>query len=119
MNHTEDSPMSWDRTWGFKKRGLKLDDVAQAATQIAQNYAEVGVTVEKESDDCITCFFTSPIEEGSEQTHTLEVSIYDMGSHGHVISLEADAADNDSAWDDASQLTEDLADAFEANPLEL
>ncbi|MAY82275.1 MAG: hypothetical protein CL930_16035 [Deltaproteobacteria bacterium] len=111
--------MSWDRTWGFKKRGLKLNDVTQAATAIAGNYAEVKVTVEKESDDCITCFFETPIEEGSEHTHTLEVSIYDMGSSGHVISLEADAADNDAAWDDASQLTEDLADAFEANPLEL
>ena len=111
--------MGWDRTWGFKKRKLKPADVEQAASGVASGYAGVRVKVEKESDDCITCFFTAPIEEGSDQEHVLEVSIYDMGSDGHVISLEADAADNDSAWDDASQLTEDLADALEAHPLEL
>ena len=111
--------MGWDRTWGFKKRKLKLTDIQQAATTVAGGYAGVAVTVEKESEDCITCFFSVPKEAGLAEQYRLEISIYNMGSDGHVLSLEADAEDNSTTWDDASQLAEDLAEMLEAQPLDL
>ena len=111
--------MSWDRTWGFKKRKLKPGDIQPAATRVSEAYEGVDVTVEKETEDCITCFFSVPAEPDSAEPLCVEISIYNMGSAGHVISLEADAADNSANWDDASQLAEDLADVLEAQALEL
>ena len=42
-----------------------------------------------------------------------------MGRDGLVLSLEADASDNDSSWDDASQLAEALADHLDGSPLDV
>lgn len=111
--------MSWDRTWGFKKRTLSTPHIQQATEGVANGYAGVTVKVERESDECTTAFFAVPTSENSDTTSTIEISIYTMGRNDHILSLEGDAADNHEYWDDACQLAEDLADALNATPLQL
>lgn len=108
--------MGWDRTWRLKKSRLKLDRIQEAAAKVARGYAGVRVAVEKDGEDML-CVFTVPAPEG--EPLEIEVSLYNLGKDGHVISLEADAADNHEVWDDASQLAEDLAERLEASELEL
>jgi len=108
--------MAWDRTWRCKKKSLTVKELTSAAEAVAEGYKGVQVNVEQEADDCITCFFLVPTEEDTE--NTFEISIYNLGRDGFVISLEAAAADNRLS-DDADQLAEDLADQLEAVPLEL
>ena len=107
--------MAWDRVWRCKRKSLSKEDVKRAAENVAKEYKDVRVTIDKESDDCTTCFFTVSEEESES---IFEISIYDMGKDGFVISLEADASDNQLS-DDADQLAEDLADELNALPLEL
>ena len=105
--------MSWDRTWRLKKKLLPLAEITVAANQVAHLYDGVTVTVNKEAEDCTTCFFTVPQNEAPQ---TYEISIYNMGKDGFVISLEADASDNHKS-EDADQLAEDLALELNAEPL--
>jgi hypothetical protein len=109
--------MSWDRTWRLPKSRLKLETIKDAATKVAADYAGVTAEVEKDGED-ILCLFIVPTPEGGEELE-IELSVYDLGSDGHVLSLEADAGDNNRVWDDASQLAEDLADLLDAVELEL
>ncbi|MDG1482901.1 MAG: hypothetical protein P8R54_25140 [Myxococcota bacterium] len=108
--------MGWDRTWRLSKSRLKIDRVQDAAAKVARGYAGVRVLVEKDGEDMM-CVFTVPAPDDNELE--IEVSIYNLGKDGHVISLEADTADNHEIWDDASQLAEDLAERLEATELEL
>ena len=110
--------MGWDRTWRLKKSRLKLESVKDAAAKVARGYAGVRTEVEKDGED-VLCLFLVPTEEGSTEHREIEVSIYNLGGDGHVISLEAEASDNNEIWDDASQLAEDLADRLNARELEL
>lgn len=110
--------MGWDRTWRLKKSRLKLDSVQDAATKVARGYAGVTATVEKDGEDLL-CLFDVPTAQGGEDTMEIEVSLYNLGGDGHVISLEADAADNHEVWDDAQQLAEELAERLGADTLEL
>ena len=107
--------MSWDRTWRCSKKKLSYTEVEQAAQLVAQSYKGVSVTVEKEAEDCTTCFFTV-VEE--EVRSTFEISIYNLGKDGWIISLEADASDNRLS-EDSDQLAEDLAAELDAFPLVL
>ncbi len=109
-----------DRTW--RVPGKKLDEarLREAGSSIAAAYAGVSVQVEREDPEFITFFFTVPTQrDEATQTVEVEVTVYNMGRDGLVLSLEADAADNDAAWEDACQLTEDLADSLDATPLEV
>jgi len=109
--------MSWDQTWRMQARRVKLPELTQKASSVAEGYQGVTVEVDKEADDCITFFFSVPASE--EELATLEVSLYAMGDNTHILSLEADASDNNTHWDDASQIAEDLAEALGAQPLDL
>jgi|GEM_PF-1282657 len=117
---SDDTPFeAFDRSWRLPMRSLQQAAIQQAAQGAAQAYADVSVRVEWEEDDTITCFFRVPA--GAEQvgTRTVEVSVYDLGGDGRVLSLEADAADNDQVWEDACQLAEDMADALDGEDLDL
>ena len=108
--------MSWDRSWAFERKSVVISDVQTQAASILEGYNSITVVVEQEDHDCITCFFTVPVE-GSETGHVVEISIYHMGGKSYVVSLEADASDNaDQALADA--LAEDFAEAFGGEPLE-
>jgi len=107
--------MTWDRTWRCKRKNLPVSEITLAAERVANDYQGVSVTVNKEAEECTTCFF-SVVEDQSERIY--EISIYNMGKDGFVISLEAADADNHSSQD-ADQLAEDLAMELEAEPLEL
>jgi hypothetical protein len=107
-----------DRTWRIPGKSLDEARLREAGTQIAAGYAGVGVEVEREDPEFITFFFTVPRKE-EEETIEVEITVYHMGRDGLVLSLEADAADNDAAWDDACQLCEDLADHLDGAPLEV
>jgi len=75
----------------------------------------------QEESDCLTCFFAVPDEGVPDEGRplTVEISLYDLGSGTIALSLEADAAYNQAAWDDACELAEDLADALGATTLDL
>ena len=105
-----------DRTWTIAGKSLDTGRLREAAQALAARYEGVEVTVEREESDFVTCFFTVPSDDGPSE---IEISIYDMGKSGLVLSLEADAADNDAAWDDASQLAEDLSEALDGVALDL
>ena len=107
--------MSWDRTWRCSKKKLLYTEVEQAAQRVAQSYKGIFVAVEQETADCITCFFTVS-EDQNEQV--FEISIYNLGKDGWIISLEADASDNRLS-EDSDQLAEDLAAELDAFPLVL
>ncbi|MAA77767.1 MAG: hypothetical protein CL916_00790 [Deltaproteobacteria bacterium] len=106
--------MSWDRSWAFEKKSVLISDVEENARSILKEYNDITVVVEQEASDCITCFFTVP--SGAE-AHTVEISVYHMGGKSYVVSLEADAADNENQAL-ADTLAEDLAEAFGGEPLE-
>ena len=107
--------MSWDRTWRCSKKKLTYIDVEQAAQRVAHAYKGVSVSVEREAEDCTTCFFT--VAEGEAET-LFEISLYNLGKDGWIISLEADASDNRLS-EDSDQLAEDLAAELDAFPLVL
>lgn len=52
-------------------------------------------------------------------TYTLELSFYDLDQDGRVMSLEGEWSDNASAWDAACTLAEELAEALDAESLDL
>lgn len=108
--------MSWDRSWAFEKKNVLVSDVQEQASKVLVDYNNLTFVVEQEDHDCITCFFTVPVE-GCEAGHVVEISVYHMGGKSYVLSLEADASDNaEQALADA--LAEDLAEAFGGEPLE-
>jgi len=109
-----------DRIWKLPQKKIKEGLFRQAAAEVAQGYAGVTLENEREADDCLSFFFiVPPGEETGHQSVTLELSIYDMGRDGIVLSLEPDAGENNRYWDEASQIAEDLADELGANPLSL
>lgn len=127
--------MSWERLWKLDMRRLDLAAITNAAQAAAASYAGVTVSVDWEDDDTVSCFFQVPARsaetdpsspdtsspETSREADDLEVeiSIYDLARDGRVLSLEGEAADNDAAFDDASQLAEDMADALGGRPLDV
>lgn len=109
-----------DRTWRVPGKSLDEARLRAAGTGVAEGYAGVTVEVEREDPEFITLFFSVPTSDAEDAaTVDVEITVYNMGRDGLVLSLEADAADNDAVWDDASQLAEDLADTLEASPLDI
>jgi len=108
--------MSWDRSWNFEQKSLSIEDVQEHTTKILADRNEISVVIEKEANDCITCFFSIP-KEGTEETDVIEISFYHMGGKSYVISLEGGAANN-STQPLSDSLAEDLAESFGAEPLE-
>lgn len=112
--------MGWDSAWKLPRRAFALAEVRRAAQEVATSYAGVSVEVEQEDADTITAFFAVPWDEEPDAgMATVELSVYDMDRDGVLLSLEADAADNDEAWDDACELAESLAAALEGEEVEL
>ena len=115
--------MSWDRSWHCHKKGLTFQDFSTAVATVAAEYQGVTTRIEKESNDCWTAFFMVPTtapEHPDEppEIHTYEISLYEMGRDGFVLSLEVDASDNRLS-EEADQLAEDLAEVLDAESLDL
>ena len=108
---------AFDRTWRVQGKSLDVARIRTAAQGVAAAYAGVTVKVDWEDDDTVTCFFGTNSTDG--EPLIVELSVYDLGSDGRVLSLEADAGDNDATWDDACQLAEDLAEALGGRALDL
>ena len=108
--------MSWDRTWKCRNKRMTLQEFSTAVGAVVTEYQGVTGHVEKESDDCWTCFFTVPKEDGDVNTY--EVSLYNMGKDGFVLSLEVDASDNRLS-EESDQLAEDLSIELDAEPVDL
>ena len=108
--------MSWDRTWKCRNKRMTLQEFSAAVEAVVAEYQDVAGRVEKESDDCWTCFFTVPKED--DDVNTYEVSLYSMGKDGFVLSLEVDASDNRLS-EESDQLAEDLAIELDAEPMDL
>ena len=106
-----------DLTWRIPGKSLDLAKLREAGSITAANYALMTVKIEKEDTDCVSFFFAIPGGEG--EAAEVEISVYDLGSDGLVLSLEADVADNHEIWEDASQIAEDLADQLGGSPLSM
>ena len=109
--------MSWDRTWKCKNKQLTFQQFSEAVQAVVDGYKGVQSRIEKEADDCWTCFFSVPKEDTNDES-LYEVSLYHMGKDGFVLSLEVDAADNRMS-EEADQLAEDLAIELDAEPIDL
>ena len=107
--------MSWDRTWKCRNKRMTLQEFSTAVQTVVTEYQGVEGRVEKESEDCWTCFLTVPKEDG--KTNTYEVSLYNMGKDGFVLSLEVDASDNRLS-EESDQLAEDLSIELNAEPVD-
>ena len=103
--------------WSIPGRSLDLQRLREEGQRIASGYEGVSVEVEKEDTDCISLFYVVP--QGEQGDAEVEISVYDLGRDGLVLSLEPDAADNESAWEDAAQLADDLSEALGGRPLEV
>ena len=108
-----------DLHWRLASKSLNEAALRTAGEKVASSYEGVSVAVEKEDPEFITLFFDVPWDEASEDTALVEITVYDLGRDGIVMSLEADAADNDAAFDDAAQIAEDLADALDGHSIEV
>ena len=109
-----------DRNWKIPGKSIDEPGLRAIGEQVAAQYEGVSVQVEKEDADFITFFFSVPWEAGTQEDHaTVEVTLYALGKDGLVLSLEADAADNQAAQDDADQLAEDLVGELKGEPLDL
>ena len=108
--------MSWDRTWKCRNKRMTLQELSTAVDAVVTEYQGVTGRVEKESDDCWTCFFTVPKEDGNANTY--EISLYNMGKDGFVLSLEVDASDNRLS-EESDQLAEDLSIELDAETVDL
>ena len=97
-----------DTAWRLRAKNIEEHLIGDKARSISASYEGVSVEVDREDKDCLTLFFEVPSAGGT--TLDVEISIYDLSKDGIVLSLEADAADNDAAFDDAAQIAEDLAD---------
>ena len=109
--------MSWDRTWKCRNKRVTFQEFSNAVQAVIVEYQGVQGRVEKESDDCWTCFFTVQNEDNSD-VQVYEVSLYNMGADGFILSLEPDASDNRLS-EDSDQLAEDLAIELDADPMDL
>lgn len=106
-----------DLVWSIPGRSLDLKKAREAGQRVASSYEGLSVEVEKEDSDCITLFFVVPQETDGDAE--VEISIYDLGRDGLVLSLEPEAGDNEAAWEDAAQLADDLSEALDGRPLEV
>ena len=124
--------MSDELSWSLPWQTLRVDQIRQVAEQIAAPHG-LKVEVELEEEDCVSCFFTAPEVfvavaggwqpdlaegEGGEE-FILELSFYDLDQDGRVMSLEGEWSDNAAAWDAACTLAEELAEALDAEQLDL
>ncbi len=109
-----------DRNWKIPGKSLDETHLRQVGETIAAQYEGVSVRVEKEETDFVTFFFSVPWDQDPEEGKAdIEVTIYALGKDGLVLSLEADAADNQAAQDDADQLAEDLVGELQGIPLDV
>jgi|TARA_B100000530_G_scaffold284894_1_gene199335 hypothetical protein len=106
-----------DLVWSIPGRSLDLLKIREEGVRIATSYEGLSVEVEQEDTDCISLFYVVP--QGERGDAEVEISIYDLGRDGLVLSLEPDAADNEGAWEDAAQLAEDLSEALGGRPLDV
>ena len=86
------------------------------AEVLVEELPGVTVEVELEEADCITAFFEVEQEDG--ESVTLEISVYDMGRDGRILSVEEEASDNRDHWDNVCSLGESLAEMMEGHPLD-
>jgi len=109
-----------DQTWRIPGKRIDEPQLKKAGLHIAEGYAGVSVEVVREDPEFITFFFEVPKGANDDaQTIEIELTIYQMGRDGLVLSLEADAADNNAAWEDACQLTEDLAEHLQGTQIDI
>ena len=109
-----------DRVWKIAQKRMDETTISTAAQEVIAAYEGVKMETEREADDCFSLFFTVPLsDENGGGSVELELSVYDLGGGGIVLSLEPDAAQNNLYWDEASQLAEDLADSLEGHPVDL
>lgn len=122
--------MAEELTWRVGWEELRPDRVRDAGVAVAAKFPGLGVEVEVEERDSVCLYFTVPeayvaaaggwdAPEGEGETFTVEISFYDLDGDGCVFCLEDEMSDNESAWDAAVQLAEELAEILEADELDL
>ena len=126
--------MSWEITWRLDWRDLRTERAKQAVAEVLTGWPSATLRVEQEDSDTFSCFVEVPADvvaglaeaaAGEEQlverpaSYTLELSFYDLDQDGRVMSLEGEWSDNAAAWDAACTLAEELAEALDAEQLDL
>ena len=97
---------------------IKAVDLVLPVSDAMENNGKANDEAEPEPDE------ETPLLQLTEQVAGLQVELAAAGLQGRdsatsIARLEADAADNNGAWEDGAQIAEDLADQLEARPLEV
>lgn len=108
---------AFDRAWRLPGRSLDAALVRSTAEGVAAAFEGVSVRVSWEEDDELACLFRLPGAE--DEALEVEISVYDLGADGRVLSLEADAGDNAAAWEEACQIAEEMVEALGGHLLDL
>ena len=96
---------------------MNFQQFTEAAQAVASEFEGLQIRLEKEADDCWTCFLDSPIE-GSEEVSTCELSVYHLGKKdGFFLSLEAETVSPENL-EAADQFAEELALRLDAVSLD-
>lgn len=122
--------MAEELTWRVGWEELRPDRVSEGATAVVAKLPGLSFEVEVEERDCVSLFFKVPEAyvaaaggwdppEGDGDTFTIEISFYDLDGDGCVFCLEDEWSDNESAWDAACKLAEDLAEVLDADAIDL
>ncbi len=105
-----------EMNWTLAKRGMDVGTFRRLAVELCEDQEGVSVEVELEDVDCMTAFFTLDRPDG--EPLELEVSVYDLGRDGSILSVEDDCSDNGEHWDQACELGEALAELLGGELLE-
>ena len=106
-----------DRVWRLAQKSLSESEGKRAAEEVASGYEGLSLEVEREAEDCLSFFFSLPVE--GESNAEIELSIYDLGGGKIVLSQEPDAGDHQRYWEEACQLAEDMAEALSGESVDL
>ena len=111
--------MSVESTWRLPWIGLRESRVLEALTPLAEKYGGLTLTVEEEEPGSITAIFRLPPDPETGLENEVELSFYNLGDDGVVMSLEEEFSDNGEIWEAAWELADAIADDLGAGLLEL
>ncbi len=116
---SDDSHSGDQSTWRLPWVGLRAARVTEALTPLAEKLGGLSLAVEEEEPGSITVTLGLPPNPETGDEASVELSFYNLGDEGVVMSLEAEFADNEHVWDTAWDVADSIASELGAGLLEL
>lgn len=110
---------AFESTWRLPWVGLRASRVTEALTPLAEKLGGLELEVEEEEPGSVTAVLILPPDPESGEQAEVELSFYNLGEEGTVMSLEGEFGDNGDIWDTAWELADAIAEELGATPLDL